>query len=288
MIDFSLSAFKSFEYIHKRGLIEANGEEIFFDLASITKPLTNGLIFLKYPEIFKEHPKLKLLLNHCGGLPAGGRLNKGSWREDLFSYNVQLAHDLYSDYSALRLMLEVERILGKSYRELCSDLLQLERNGLVFWKELPLHVKCAATGERAGKEICGVVNDDNAFVLGEFCSHAGLFATCSSLCKVLLWLHEQYHLFSVLEQERLSSGRFVAGWDRVQDPKSSLAGVGATVKTFGHLGFTGTSCWFDLEKRFGFVLLTNATKRFCHDRSGLNQIRREIGRYLWEQGEKIL
>lgn len=315
VLDFSTHhhQFKTFEFKNHKQI----QSQQFFDLASITKALTNGVVALKYPHLFAydgsgekdDFNNLKLLLNHQAGLPRGGRLSKSSWRQDILGYKINSVSSptLYSDYSAIRFMLEIEKRSQKSYKELLSDekgFLGGEENGIYFWKDLPSDLKANAveTGERNGKIIKGEVNDDNAFVIEEFLSHAGLFATIDSLCKTLIYLDQKYNLLFKMKEEfvqlsHLSPSsqqtlkqmpRFIAGWDRVEDLEKTLAGVGASSHTFGHLGFTGTSCWIDLEKNFGQVILTNATQKYSYSRENLNLLRREIGKYFWNNGKSIL
>jgi CubicO group peptidase (beta-lactamase class C family) len=47
------------------------------------------------------------------------------------------------------------------------------------------------------------------------------------------------------------------GWDTPSAPSSS--GKYFSPKSFGHLGYTGTSLWIDPERKFSVTLLTNRT-----------------------------
>ena len=76
--------------------------------------------------------------------------------------------------------------------------------------------------------------------------------------------------------------RFIMGFDHVMDPDNTLAGVGSTTKTFGHLGFTGTSFWINPETNIGAVILTNATQTYWYERSGLIKLRKELGTAIWK------
>ncbi|MBF0362659.1 MAG: serine hydrolase [Oligoflexia bacterium] len=306
VLDFSSKKFQSIQFPEIKDCL-------IFDLASITKALTNGVVAIKYPKLFahdeRDFDNLKLLLNHRAGLPRGGRLSKSSWRQDILKYPIiPSSPTLYSDYSAIRFMLEIEERAKKSYRELLSDDDSDGDEGsgrggrgflggqeIYFWRDLILNKELVArivqTGERNRKIIQGEVNDDNAFVVNEFLSHAGLFATADSLLKTLLYLDQRYNLLKVMREEfaRIKTEeRFLLGWDRVENPQKTLAGEGASIHTFGHLGFTGTSCWIDLEKNFAQVILTNATQKYSYSRDGLNLLRREIGKYLWNHGKSIL
>jgi CubicO group peptidase (beta-lactamase class C family) len=46
------------------------------------------------------------------------------------------------------------------------------------------------------------------------------------------------------------------GWD-TPSPKNSSSGMYFSRRSVGHLGFTGTSLWWDLEKNCHVILLTN-------------------------------
>jgi hypothetical protein len=277
VIDFKKKTFDSFEISAD---VFSTKAYLYFDLASLTKPLTNSAVRLNQPELFDD--KTMILLNHKAGLPVGGLLSKKTWKKELLSYDIVESPSLYSDYSSLRCMLEIEKKSGNTLRDLCSFYFDKE---LVFWKDLPANSFSPETGIRNKKIVCGEVHDNNCYNIGEFISHAGLFATVGGLCQSLLNLdlltgmNEQLlKAFAVQKKE----DRFLLGFDRVTDPENSLAGKGASAKTFGHLGFTGTSFWIDLEKMRGAVILTNATQTYWYERSGLIQLRKALGAAIWK------
>ncbi len=105
VIDFKNNSFESFE-ISATNVVSPK-PYLYYDLASLTKALTNSAVRLKHPELFDE--KNMLLLNHIAGLPSGGLLSKNDWKEFLMNYDVKLSPTLYSDYSSLRCMLEIEK-----------------------------------------------------------------------------------------------------------------------------------------------------------------------------------
>jgi CubicO group peptidase (beta-lactamase class C family) len=254
-------------------------DKIYFDLASLTKPLTLAATYLLKPEIFDDN--MKLLLNHRGGLPSWGRLDN-NWTSQLLNYKIKKTDkDIYSDFSALRLMLEIEAKTNVPFYEFCSKYFDEE---VLNWLELKDDFFCPETGTRNGNPISGQVHDDNAFVIGEKVSHAGLFGTIKGVSKSLLTLNQDNLLFDRMNEEfdKLDKNRrFIAGWDRVTDPSTSLAGPNASLRTFGHLGFTGTSIWIDLEKKKGSVVLSNATKNYWYDKDGLAEIRKEVGSLIF-------
>lgn len=277
VVDFQKNAFQSFEISAQNVLSEK--PYLYFDLASLTKALTSATIWLKSPELFDKN--LLLLLNHKAGLPIGGRLSVPGWREQILSYDIKESPSLYSDYSSLRFMLEIEKKSGKKLKELCSYFFDKE---LVHWTELPENSFTPETGMRAGKVITHQVHDDNCFLIGEFISHAGLFSTIDGLARSLLNLEKQTNMIQKMTnafKDQPKDDRFIFGFDRVMDLENTLAGQGCSAKTFGHLGFTGTSFWIDAEKKLGALILTNATQSYWHERSGLSLLRKNIGQQIW-------
>lgn len=278
-VDFSSERFESYELNKGRF---AGRKGLFFDLASLTKPLTLSSSFLLRPDLFDGEEDFSLLLNHRGGLPEGGRCSRKSWREDILSFPIIPSPTCYSDFSALRLMLELEKKSGLKLFDLCGKFFDKE---LLFWKDVKEKSLCVSTGTRGGQDIQGEVHDDNAFIIGEFCSHAGLFATVDGLCRSLLNLAGYGLLESMEKAFRIHDGeRFICGQDRPMDGETSLAGKGISSLAFGHLGFTGTSFWIDLEKKKGLIILSNAVSASWYDRDSLNHLRREVGKVFWSEG----
>jgi hypothetical protein len=250
----------------------------YYDLASLSKPLTLAGTFVMNPEMYNNHTWM-LLLDHRAGLPAWGRLSSNNWKEQILSYKITESAVCYSDFSALRLMLEIEKKRKTDLFTLCSSFWDKE---LAFWRDIPSSGWSPLTGFRNKAPISGIVNDDNAMRIGGFCSHAGLFATIEGLCKSMVNLNKNYGLLKLLKEKFNRNNRFICGWD-IANNHNSLAGQGHSSETVGHLGFTGTSIWIDLKQNFGYAILTNATKKYCYDRNGLNHLRREIGSFIWSK-----
>lgn len=115
--------------------------------------------------------------------------------------------------------------------------------------------------------VQGTVHDETAQLLGGVSGHAGLFSTIqdvSVLAQLLLNKGEfnGIRIFSpeTVEQfTKLSSfkGLRGLGWD-IKSPKGyTSAGTLMGPKTYGHLGFTGTSIWIDPEMGVGVIVLSN-------------------------------
>lgn len=283
--DFDHLALAYFDLLeNKSAFLEVHEGEVkeiphfYFDLASLTKPLTLGALHLKKPEAFS--PEHILLLEHRGGLPSWAILGRKSWRETISQFDVKESETVYSDLSYLRLMVELEEKLGMGLKELVQTYWDQE---LCFWKDLPEEAFCPETGFRQGEIIQGEVNDDNCFKIDQFCPHAGIFATISGIYQSVVNLNKETDLLLKMSKafgEKRKS-RFLYGWDTVENPKDTLAGSGCSPQTFGHLGFTGTSLWIDSQTGKGWILLTNATKKYWYHREELNSLRRSLGELCW-------
>jgi hypothetical protein len=278
VIDFNKGSYKAFEFDKTEENSSINTPKVFFDLASLSKPLTNGIGFLaKESEMTKD---MKLVLNHRGGLPAWGLLPKNNWKEIIKSYSIKESKTLYSDYSALRFMLEFNENLNLDLHDEASKYWHKE---LMFWKDLTGKQKCIQNGFRGGIPNFNFVHDPNAFTIDDKVSHAGLFGTVTGVCETMLTLESKFNLTNKMSEKlNNSTNRFENGWDKVEDSKNTLAGTGCSDRTFGHLGFTGTSIWVDSMKKMGHVILSNATKNYWYDKTSLNKFRRNLGEKVWQ------
>jgi CubicO group peptidase (beta-lactamase class C family) len=116
------------------------------------------------------------------------------------------------------------------------------------------------------KIIEGQVHDENAYAVGGIEGHAGLFGTADDINRLLIELLFTYHgrtstgLFqqNLLHQffKRLPGTDKALGFDTPSLTGSSC-GRGFSQNSIGHLGFTGTSFWMDLERSVIVILLTN-------------------------------
>ncbi len=116
--------------------------------------------------------------------------------------------------------------------------------------------------------VAGFVHDENAYALGGYSGHAGLFGSAREVYSVahLLLSHfrgERDDFFRpetvrefLRRHEPAAGGTWALGWD-TPSSKGSSSGVYFSPDSVGHLGFTGTSVWVDLAKGVIVVLLTN-------------------------------
>lgn len=127
-----------------------------------------------------------------------------------------------------------------------------------------------------GGEVRGAVHDENAWALAGYglAGQAGLFGTAFALARfggALLDAASGRDLTflspSALEPLLMTrpGGSLRAGFDG-KSGALSAAGSRASTRTFGHLGFTGTSLWCDPQSDRVAVLLSN---RVCPSRENL-------------------
>ncbi len=178
----------------------------------------------------------------------------------------------YSDLGFMLLRGVAESVCGKRLDQYVQteiyDSLQLQ--DLCF---LPLQ-KSIGAGRIAPTEQCtwrssliqGQVHDENAYAAGGVDGHAGLFGTAADVMCLLRELLGCYHgkiakgLFPqplVREFFDFKPGTERAlGFDRPAK-HNSAAGHLFSKSSVGHLGFTGTSFWMDLDRSIIVILLTN-------------------------------
>ncbi|MEE9607784.1 MAG: serine hydrolase domain-containing protein [Myxococcota bacterium] len=118
-----------------------------------------------------------------------------------------------------------------------------------------------------GRIVWGEVHDPNASVMGGVAGHAGLFAPADDVMTFAQTLLDVWHgrsealpreaLRTFLTRQHLpENSDWALGWDTPTAGKSS-AGRHFAEPSVGHLGFTGTSLWIDLEREAVVVMLTN-------------------------------
>jgi CubicO group peptidase (beta-lactamase class C family) len=115
--------------------------------------------------------------------------------------------------------------------------------------------------------LCGEVHDDNAWAMGGVAGHAGLFAAAADIDVLATrlracWRGADDFVPAEVVQEfwrregTVAGSTWALGWDTPSATGSS-AGSRISAHAVGHLGFTGTSLWMDLERDAHVVLLTN-------------------------------
>ena len=129
------------------------------------------------------------------------------------------------------------------------------------------------------------VHDERSYFLNGVAGHAGLFSSSRDLaifCQMLLndgWYAGRRYLepstiqkFTKRQAKHSNRGY---GFDR-KSGKNSTAGSLTSKKTFGHLGFTGTSYWIDPERDLAIIILTNRTYPYRSYGKNISNIRAKI------------
>ena len=237
----------------------------------------------------KESITIRQLLSHTSGFPdyrpfyqrlakrpppeRRDLLRAGLVREELVGKPGRVS--LYSDLDFMVLEWLVEVIAQKGLDEFVKEAVYnpLGISSLFF---LPIEensgkrdFRCAATEDCPwrGKVLEGEVHDDNAWVVGGVAGHAGLFGTAQAvygLLQEVLNVHAEKSNAGLFRADLVQTffkrhshvGTWALGFDTPTRPDSS-SGRYFSDQSVGHLGFTGTSFWMDLEKEIIVVLLTN-------------------------------
>lgn len=114
--------------------------------------------------------------------------------------------------------------------------------------------------------LLGEVHDENAAALGGVAGHAGLFGTAEAVLAVSgAWLSAYHGRPSLLNRDVVrefvrppnegTASTWALGWETPSVPSSS--GRHFSRRSFGHLGYTGTSIWIDPVGELEVVLLSN-------------------------------
>lgn len=282
-------------------------ENVFFDLASLTKPLVTVLSLLALvqqdrldleksiynylpfvPVVDKKDIRVLDLVRHTSGLPPHRPYYEVLSKKTPCINLEQVVHLIlkeklqnppgckyvYSDLDYMLLGYIIAIVSGEtiaSYwrRKICKPLNLSHCFYLYNEKEKsPTRRSFVETGQYPWSAALehGDVHDDNCRVIGSTAGHAGLFATLEgviALCEDILLTfignrdHPSYRredlVFLLTKREEK---QWAYGFDV---PTGSMPSCGRrfSAKTVGHLGYTGTSFWVDLEKNNVAVLLTN-------------------------------
>ena len=313
------------------------GDQTYFDLASLTKPLATGLWFWTLvstqaldphrpigdliaceDEMIAQAPMWRLV-NHSAGLPphfkyysglGGSRMSGEAPLALKAMVRRMISHtpsmylpgekSVYSDLGYLALEAICERLSGMTLSTFWTRTQQARiahhqrqdidsARGLHFvsLEAIDSGGSTESQGDDMGSPalqyaptercpwrnrlLCGEVHDDNAWLIGGVGGHAGLFGRLQDVAEWAWDFMDAYHgrpsaLPSLradilqraceLSWRAPQAGSYVLGWDT---PSAGYTSAGAlfSPKSVGHLGFTGTSLWMDLEAEVVMILLTN-------------------------------
>lgn len=303
--------------------------EIIYDLASLTKVMATGTrlatLFLERGEAwttFLNTPLLPLLpeldssalakvtlgdcWEHRSGLapfcdfndpPRGG--TKPPTRATVeVAILKKLGHEklapgqtIYSDLGFLLLGIYLERHYQKNLAELFSEwknTRRLKAPSLRYGVD-----ELARLAPTENRYPLGEVNDDRAALLGGIAAHAGLFGSAADvfawLQNVAQWVLTEPRLREWVQVPASHSARFFRGWDRPQDPATSSAGEGWSPHVIGFLGYTGTALFWDPQKQWAGVLLTNRVfpGDSAESKQAIKNLRRQYFTKVWAQSSNV-
>ena len=274
-------------------------KDTVFDLASLTKPLAttlavmiivdSGKVTLDQPlaDIIKSYNlkdkkdlTVRLLLNHSAGLVDWKPFyldlvkDKPEDRKKLLRELIieePLAYktgekSMYSDLGFMLLEWVIESVSGMDLKQFVEQSF-FSPMGLNIYLNTGIQSSDFIKNNIAATEDCpwrkriirGEVHDENAFALGGYSGHAGLFGNAEEIYCIVNVLRGHYlgkrddffkpdtvkQFFQ--KQNIAKESSWALGWDSPSKENSS-SGKYFSSNSAGHLGFTGTSVWMDLEK----------------------------------------
>jgi CubicO group peptidase (beta-lactamase class C family) len=273
-----------------------------YDIASVTKVVATttaamilydqGSLNLEakvvdfFPEFGTEPGKkqvtVRMLLAHSSGLPAYERLfERAKSRGELLRLALEtplvqppLERAEYSDIGFIILGEIVSKLARQALDRFCAEqIFKPLRMSFTCYrppKEGQPRIVPTVEGDFRGKIIQGEVNDENAWVMGGVAGHAGVFSNVNDLSQFALCMlrlgspivkASTLYLFTRRETMPVGTSRAL-GWDTPSSPSQS--GQYFSQRSFGHLGYTGTSLWCDPVRQLSVSFLTN---RVWPDRS---------------------
>ncbi len=273
--------------------------DTIFDLASVTKAVattTMAMILYERGELELEAtlchvlPQIcgtdarrrditfRMLLAHSSGLPGYVRLfDVAKTRDALIAAALDTpliaapgTQAVYSDIGFLILGEALARIADEPLDRFCQreifGPLGMSRTGFLPPQEGRKMVPPTEDDQTFRKRIIkGEVQDENASVMGGVAGHAGLFSPAEDVATFAHCLlnggrpilrPETVALFTRPEDSPAGTSRTL-GWDTPSRPSQS--GTMFSPRSFGHLGYAGTSLWIDPERQISITLLTNRT-----------------------------
>jgi CubicO group peptidase (beta-lactamase class C family) len=251
------------------------------------------------PEFVEDDPRrrvvsLRMLLTHSSSLPAYEKLFlRATARDELLAAALKTrltaepgTRAEYSDIGFIILGVALERLADESLDTFCQreifgplGMSHTTFNPPKSWKNevVPSADESDASKFR-GRIIQGEVQDENASILGGVAGHAGLFSTAEDIA---IFAHtmlsggrpilrpETVEVFTRREAVPAGTSRAL-GWDTPSSPSQSGKYFGP--RSFGHLGYTGTSLWIDPDRQLSITLLTNRTWPDCQSQA-VKQVR---------------
>ena len=209
---------------------------------------------------------------------------------------------VYSDLGFMLLKAVVEEVSGETLDRFCREEiyrpLGLKTLGFI---PLPKPAQTVPTTENRkpktenrlyaatepglipGRPPAGEVHDENAWAAGGVAGHAGLFGPGREVFRLVACLYRAYSGEQIGPLTPAAVQLFLTvppGADRAcgfdipgPDPAARAAGRYFSPRSVGHLGFTGTSFWLDLDSGQMVVLLTNRVHLGRDDKTKIQAFR---------------
>jgi CubicO group peptidase (beta-lactamase class C family) len=225
----------------------------------------------------REAVTVRMLLAHSSGLPAHRKLyQEADGRAAMMAAAARvpleaapMARAEYSDIGFILLGELLERIAGERLDTFCErEIFEPLKVCMMFVPQSIVKIRIPPTANDTiyrERVVCGEVNDENASAMGGIAGHAGLFGDALAVSRFgqcmlgetsPVFRAETVQLFTTRETRPVGTSRAL-GWDTPSAPSQS--GTKFSGRSFGHLGYTGTSLWCDPERGLSVTLLTNRT-----------------------------
>lgn len=282
-----------------------------FDLSSLTKPMATtalAMVLVGERRMDLDAPirrwfghattgaTVRQALGHAAGYPAHIEFFRQLRSEQLADPRRELVTravrhpvagvaPVYSDLGFIVLGAIIERVADQPLEDAFADFIAGPLDLSARFAPEPVANAVATEIDDRGA-VCGLVHDENAYYGGRVCGHAGLFASIDDVAKFAAALLAPHRRFSPSVVDRfftdapMPEASWRLGWDSPSTtPGVSHAGDRWPRTGVGHLGFTGTSLWLDIDRKRWVAVLTNRLHPSRHGDSAeaVKRLRRAIG-----------
>lgn len=181
---------------------------------------------------------------------------------------------LYSDLGFIMLRYAIENITHTSFENYLYSEFYKSLGEKICFNPLgnysPLQI-APTENDKYFRMQClqGYVNDQCAAMLGGVSGHAGLFSNASGAAALMYILlnngnyggksYIDKNIIKLFTSQIFQNNRRGLGFDRTIKSESSPTCSSASLKSFGHSGFTGTYVWADPANGLVYVFLSNRT-----------------------------